>query len=65
MPAGVTESDLSPSATLVSGVGFESLGADHPRYTPRIMAAGKVLAVAIAGGFMLIPIILFLAGDRA
>ena len=35
---------------------FQSLGADHPRWTPRLLAAGKVLAVAIAAGFMLIAV---------
>jgi succinate dehydrogenase / fumarate reductase cytochrome b subunit len=33
---------------------FQSLGFDHPRWTPRILMAGKVLAVLIAGGFILI-----------
>jgi succinate dehydrogenase / fumarate reductase, cytochrome b subunit len=35
---------------------FQSLGADHPRWTPRLLAAGKALAVAIAAGFMLIAV---------
>ena len=35
---------------------FQSLGADHPRWTPRLLAAGKVLAVAVAAGFMLIAV---------
>jgi succinate dehydrogenase / fumarate reductase cytochrome b subunit len=34
----------------------QSLGADHPRWTPRLLAAGKALAVAIAAGFMLIAV---------
>jgi succinate dehydrogenase / fumarate reductase cytochrome b subunit len=34
--------------------GFQSLGADHPRITPRLLVAGKVLAVLIAGGFIVI-----------
>lgn len=38
---------------------FESLGGNHPRYTPRVLAAGKVLAFVIAGGFILIPLIFF------
>jgi succinate dehydrogenase / fumarate reductase cytochrome b subunit len=33
---------------------FQSLGFDHPRWTPRVLALGKVLAVAIAGGFIVI-----------
>jgi succinate dehydrogenase / fumarate reductase cytochrome b subunit len=32
----------------------QSLGLDHPRWTPRIRATGKVLAVVIAGGFITI-----------
>jgi succinate dehydrogenase cytochrome b subunit len=35
---------------------FQSLGLDHPRWTPRIRATGKVLAVAIAGGFITIAV---------
>lgn len=35
---------------------FQSLGADHPIYTKRLVAAGTVLAVLIAGGFAIIPI---------
>jgi succinate dehydrogenase / fumarate reductase cytochrome b subunit len=35
---------------------FQSLGADHPRWTPRLISAGKVAAVAIAGGFVIIAI---------
>ncbi len=33
---------------------FQSLGLDHPRWTPRILALGKVLATVIAGGFIVI-----------
>jgi len=33
---------------------FQSLGVDHPRVTPALLVAGKVLAVLIAGGFMVI-----------
>ena len=35
---------------------LQSLGLDHPRWTPRVRATGKVLAVAIAGGFITIAI---------
>jgi succinate dehydrogenase cytochrome b subunit len=35
---------------------FQSLGLDNPRWTPRIRATGKVLAVVIAGGFITIAI---------
>jgi len=34
--------------------GFQSLGADHPKLTPMLLVAGKVLAVLIAGGFIVI-----------
>jgi len=34
--------------------GFQSLGADHPKITPTLLVAGKVLAVLIAGGFIVI-----------
>ncbi len=33
---------------------FQSLGLDHPRWTPRILALGKLLAAVIAGGFIVI-----------
>ena len=33
---------------------FQSLGLDHPRWTPRILAVTKVLAAVIAGGFIVI-----------
>jgi succinate dehydrogenase cytochrome b subunit len=35
---------------------LQSLGFDHPRWTPRILIAGKVLAVAIAVGFIVIAV---------
>jgi len=35
---------------------LQSLGFDHPVWTPRILTAAKVLAVALAGGFMIIAI---------
>jgi len=39
---------------------FQSLGADHPRVTPMILTAGKLFAAAIAAGFALIPVAVFL-----
>lgn len=33
---------------------FQSLGIDHPKITPTLLVAGKVLAVLIAGGFIVI-----------
>jgi succinate dehydrogenase / fumarate reductase cytochrome b subunit len=43
---------------------FESLGGDHPRYTPAVLTVGKVLAVVIAGGFLLIPLWAYVIGGR-
>lgn len=34
--------------------GFQSLGADHPKVTPKLLVAGKVIAVLIAGAFIVI-----------
>ena len=44
---------------------FQSLGADHPRWTPRILAAGKVIAFAIAGAFIVIALWAHFAGARS
>jgi succinate dehydrogenase / fumarate reductase cytochrome b subunit len=41
--------------------GFQSLGADHPRITPKLLVAGKVLAVLIAGGFIVIAAWVYLS----
>lgn len=35
---------------------FQSLGADHPVYTKRLVVVGTVLAVVIGGGFAVIPV---------
>jgi succinate dehydrogenase / fumarate reductase, cytochrome b subunit len=35
---------------------FQSLGADHPVYTKRLVILGTVLAVVIGGGFAVIPV---------
>jgi hypothetical protein len=35
---------------------FQSIGADHPTWTPRMLAAGKTLAVLIAAGFIFIAV---------
>jgi len=35
---------------------------DHPMWTPRFMRAGRVLAVVIAGGFIVIAIWAYLSG---
>ncbi len=44
---------------------FQSLGADQPRWTPRIMVAGKVMAVLIAGGFVVIALWAHFLGARS
>ena len=38
---------------------FQSLGASHPRYTPIISAAGIFVAAALAVGFLVIPILVY------
>ena len=43
----------------------QSLGLDHPRWTPRVLAAGKVLAVVIAGSFIAIALWAHFAGARS
>jgi len=35
---------------------LQSLGATHPKWTPRLLAAGKVVAVLIAGSFIVIAV---------
>jgi succinate dehydrogenase / fumarate reductase cytochrome b subunit len=45
--------------------GFQSLGADNPRWTPRLLVAGRALAVFIAGGFVVIAIWAYLTGARS
>src|SRR5207237_6977490 len=44
---------------------LQSLGLDHPRWTPRVLTAGKVVAVAIAGGFMVIALWAHFVGARS
>ena len=38
---------------------FQSIGADHPVYTKRLVIAGTVLAVLIGGGFAIIPLYVY------
>jgi succinate dehydrogenase / fumarate reductase cytochrome b subunit len=42
--------------------GFQSLGFDHPRWTPRLVTFGKLFAVVIAGGFIGIALVAHFAG---
>jgi succinate dehydrogenase / fumarate reductase cytochrome b subunit len=44
---------------------LQSLGADHPRWTPRVLAGGKVMAVLIAGGFIVIALWVHFLGARS
>src|SRR5262245_59325668 len=39
---------------------LQSLGFDHPRWTPRVLMAGKLFAVAIAAGFIIIAVWVYL-----
>jgi succinate dehydrogenase / fumarate reductase cytochrome b subunit len=41
---------------------FQSLGADHPKWTPRVLLVGKVSAIAIAGGFVVIALWAYFTG---
>lgn len=43
----------------------QSLGIDHAQWTPRILVAGRVLALGIAGGFFIIPVYTFLLSRGA
>src|SRR5260221_5823411 len=43
---------------------FQSLGADQPRWTPKLLVAGKVVAVLIAGTFMVISVWAYLNQAR-
>jgi succinate dehydrogenase / fumarate reductase, cytochrome b subunit len=40
---------------------FQSLGVDRPGLTPRLLQAGIVVAIVIAGGFALIPVYVYFA----
>jgi succinate dehydrogenase / fumarate reductase, cytochrome b subunit len=42
----------------------QSLGIDHPRYTPKILWIGRALAVLIAGGFFILPLYTYVMGGR-
>lgn len=43
----------------------QSLGVDHPAWTPRVLLAGRLLAVAIGGGFFILPIATFFLSRSA
>jgi succinate dehydrogenase / fumarate reductase cytochrome b subunit len=42
----------------------QSLGIDHPKYTPRILWIGRAIAVLIAGGFFILPLYTYMIGAR-
>jgi len=44
---------------------FQSVGLNGPRFTPLIRKIGKVSAVVIAGGFIVITLWVFLSGGRS
>jgi succinate dehydrogenase / fumarate reductase cytochrome b subunit len=44
---------------------FQSLGFDHLRWTPRVLAGGRVMAVLIAGGFIVIALWVHFLGARS
>jgi succinate dehydrogenase / fumarate reductase cytochrome b subunit len=44
---------------------FESLGIDHPKLTPTLLKAGKILAIILGTGFFSIPIVLHFVGGRS
>ena len=43
---------------------FQSLGADNPTWTPRLLVAGKVIAVALAGAFIIIAVWAYVQSGR-
>jgi succinate dehydrogenase / fumarate reductase cytochrome b subunit len=47
------------------GSSFQSLGLNGPRFTPFIRKLGKVSAVVIAGGFIVIALWVFFVGARS
>jgi len=47
------------------GSALQSLGANHPKYTPALRVIGKVLAVALTLGFISIPIYFWLGGSSS
>jgi succinate dehydrogenase / fumarate reductase, cytochrome b subunit len=43
---------------------LQSLGLDHPRYTPLLLKAGLAIAILMGLGFAIIPVVIFLTGGR-
>jgi succinate dehydrogenase / fumarate reductase cytochrome b subunit len=44
---------------------FQSLGLNGPRFTPLVRRIGKISAIVIAGGFIVITLWVFLVGGRS
>jgi succinate dehydrogenase / fumarate reductase cytochrome b subunit len=44
---------------------FQSLGVDHPKLTPWLLTLGKVFAIGIAGGFVVIALWAHFVGARS
>lgn len=44
---------------------FESLGLNHPNWTPKVLIAGRLIAVVLGAGFLSIPLVLFFIGGRS
>ncbi len=44
---------------------FQSLGVNHPRYTPIINGFGYLFAVIMGIGFVALPVVLFLRGGSS
>jgi succinate dehydrogenase / fumarate reductase cytochrome b subunit len=42
----------------------QSLGVDHPSWTPRLLVAGRALTVVLAAGFFVLPLYTFLLARR-
>jgi len=43
---------------------FQSVGFDHPKWTPRLIVAGRAFAVLVAGGFIVLTVYAHLLGGR-
>ena len=43
----------------------QSLGLDHPRWTPRVLMAGKLFGISVAAGFILIALWAYFVGGQA
>ena len=43
----------------------QSLGIDHPNWTPRLRLVGRLMSAVVAGGFFIIPIFTFLISRGA